>query len=260
MYPALPFGPFTLPTGPIFALLAGYFGLEAAARFGRRFGLRSDDVWNAGLLGVLTGFIVARLWNVIQFWYVYSAEPLLIFSPRPSGFALLPGLIGAAAAIYAYLLYRALSPVRMAAALGVGALIAAGILAVGDYLTGAATGLPSDLPWALPYFGEMQHPVGFYRALGFAVAVVAVWLLTEPARPGRTLLLVGLAFGLVHLIADGFLGNANTVGPFRATQFWGFVLAVACAAGLAWSARTQPPAPQPATPEPPTPADGQPAL
>ena len=69
MYPALPFGPFTLPTGPIFVLLAGYFGLETAARFGRRFGLRSDDVWNAGLLGVLAGFIVARLWNVIQFWY-----------------------------------------------------------------------------------------------------------------------------------------------------------------------------------------------
>jgi prolipoprotein diacylglyceryltransferase len=98
---------------------------------GAGFGLRSDDVWNAGLLGVLAGFIVARLWNVIQFWYVYAAEPLLIFSLRPSGFALLPGLVGAALAVYAYLLYRALDPLRMAAALGVGALITAGILAVG---------------------------------------------------------------------------------------------------------------------------------
>jgi phosphatidylglycerol:prolipoprotein diacylglycerol transferase len=240
MYPALPFGPFTLPTGPIFALLAGYFGLEAAARFGRRFGLRSDDVWNAGLLGVLAGFIVARLWNVIQFWYVYAAEPLLIFSLRPSGFALLPGLVGTALAVYAYLLYRALDPLRMAAALGVGALITAGILAVGDYLTGAVTGLPSDLPWALPYFGEMQHPVGFYRAVGFAVALVLVWLLTDPARPGRTLLLVGLSFGVVHLLADGFLANAETIGPFRTTQFWGLVAAVGCAAGLAWSARATP--------------------
>jgi prolipoprotein diacylglyceryltransferase len=239
MYPALPFGPFTLPTGPIFALLAGYFGLETAARFGRRFGLRSDDVWNAGLLGVLAGFIVARLWNVIQFWYVYAAEPLLILSPRPSGFALLPGFVGAAIAIYAYLLYRALSPLRMAAALSVGLLMAAGILAVGDYLTGAVTGIPSDLPWALPYFGEMQHPVGFYRAIGFIIALAAVWLLTDPAHPGRTLLLVGFAFGLVHLIADGFLANAERIGPFRATQFWGLVAAIACAAGLAWLNRAR---------------------
>jgi hypothetical protein len=126
----------------------------------------------------------------------------------------------------------------MAAALSVGLLMAAGILAVGDYLTGAVTGIPSDLPWALPYFGEMQHPVGFYRAVGFTIALVAVWLLTDPARPGRTLLLVGFSFGLVHLIADGFLANAETIGPFRTMQFWGLVVAVICAVGLAWSART----------------------
>lgn len=239
MYPALPFGPFTLPTGPIFALLAGYLGLETAARFGRRLGLRSDDVWNAGLLGVLAGVIVARLWNVIQFWYVYSAEPLLIFSLRPGGFALVPGFVAAAIAIYAYLLYRALSPARMAAAMSVGLLVFAGILAVGDYLTGTLTGLPSDRPWAVPYFGEMQHPVGFYRAVGFGVAVVAVWLLADPTRPLRTLLLAGFGAGLVFLVADGFRANADMIGQFRATQFWGLVVAVVCAAALAWSARTQ---------------------
>ena len=240
MYQALPFGPLSLPTGPIFALLAIYFGIETAARFGRRFGLRSDDVWNAGLLAVLTGLIVARLWNVIQFWYVYAAEPQLIISLRPSGFSLLPGLVGGAIAVYAYLLYRALSPVRMAAALSVGLLMMAAILAVGDYLTGAVIGLASDRPWALPYFGEMQHPVGLYRVIGFTLALVVVWLLVDAEHPGRTLLLVGFSFGLVHLVADGFLANAETVGPFRTTQTVGFMVAVLCATALAWSARPAP--------------------
>ena len=240
MYQALPFGPLSLPTGPIFALLAIYFGIETAARFGRRFGLRSDDVWNAGLLAVLTGLIVARLWNVIQFWYVYAAEPQLIISLRPSGFSLLPGLVGGAIAVYAYLLYRALSPVRMAAALSVGLLMMAAILAMGDYLTGAVTGLASDRPWALPYFGEMQHPVGLYRVIGFALALVVVWLLVDAEHPGRTLLLVGFSFGLVHLVADGFLANAETVGPFRTTQTVGLMVAVLCATALAWSARPAP--------------------
>ena len=144
MYPALPFGPITLPTGPIFALLAIYFGLDTAARFGRRLGLRADDVWNAGLLALLAGLIVARLWNVIQFWYVYAPEPMLILSPRPSGFTLWPGLLGALVVAYAYLLWRALSPVKMAAAFAVGWLMAAGILAVGAFLTGTMTGLTSD--------------------------------------------------------------------------------------------------------------------
>src|SRR5690606_17522312 len=141
MYQALPFGPVTLPTGPIFAMLAVFLGLETAGRFGRRLGLRSDDVWNTGLLALLAGLVVARLWNVVQFWYVYSAEPTLIVSLRPSGFSLWPGLIAAAIAAYAYMLRHALSPRKIAASFAVGFLMAAGILAVSDYLTGAIQGL-----------------------------------------------------------------------------------------------------------------------
>jgi hypothetical protein len=65
------------------------------------------------------------------------------------------------------MLRHALSPTRIAAAFSLGALMAAGILAVSDYLTGAILGLPSDLPWARPYYGEMQHPAALYRAVGF---------------------------------------------------------------------------------------------
>ena len=233
MYPALPFGPITLPTGPIFALLAIYFGLDTAARFGRRLGLRADDVWNAGLVALFAGLIVARLWNVIQFWYIYAPEPALIFSPRPSGFALGPGLIGAVAAAYAYLLWRALDPVRMVAAFAVGWLMAAAILAVSAFLTGTLTGLPSDQPWGLPYFGERQHPVGLYQAMGFALALGLVWGVSDPARPGRSALLAGLGYGLVLLVTNGFAANDALIGAFRAGQLWGFVLALGCAAGLA---------------------------
>lgn len=233
MYPALPFGPVTLPTGPIFAMLAVFFGLESAGRFGRRFGLRTDDVWNVGLLAILAGLIVARLWNVFQFWYVYSAEPLLIFSLRPSGFAFWPGVVAALAAGYAYLLRRALEPLRVAAALSMGLLTAGAILAVSDYLTGAITGLPSDLPWARPYFGEMQHPAALYRALGFALGVVFVWPAADPRRPGRTLGHVGLAVGLVLMVADAFAAPNAMTGPFRTSQLVGLGLALLSAGALA---------------------------
>ncbi len=192
MYPALPFGPVTLPTGPVFILLAVYFGLDTAARTGRRLGLHADDVWNTGLLALLAGVIVARLWNVIQFWYVYAAEPLLVFSLRPSGFAFWPGLAAALMVGYVYLLRPALHPVVVAAAFAPGMLAAGVLLNASDYLTGVVTGLPSDLPWALPYFGEMQHPVGLYRAVGLIVVLVVVWWRLDPQRPQRTLYLAGL--------------------------------------------------------------------
>ncbi len=101
MYPSLPFGPLSLPTGPVLALIAFWVALETAARFGKGLGLHSDDVWNVGLAALLTGLIVARLWNVFQFREVYFAEPFLVFSLRPSGFVWPPGII--AASIVAYL-------------------------------------------------------------------------------------------------------------------------------------------------------------
>jgi phosphatidylglycerol:prolipoprotein diacylglycerol transferase len=238
MYPALPFGPITLPTGPIFALFAVFLGLETAGRYGRKLGLRVDDVWNTGLIAVLAGLIVARLWNVFQFWPVYAAEPLLVLSLRPGGFALWPGLVGALVGGYGYLLYKALDPLRVGAALSVGLLMAGGVLSVSEYLTGAVTGLPSSLPWARPYYGELQHPVGLYQAVGFLIGLALVWIYGDRRRPGRVILLAGLATGLVLLVAGGFAANDAVFGALRVRQVAGFLLALVCAGALAWTART----------------------
>jgi len=243
MYQALPFGPITLPTGPIFAMLAVFLGLESAGRFGRRLGLRTDDVWNTGLLAVIAGLIVARLWNVFQFWYVYAAEPTLIVSLRPSGFAFWPGVIAALLAGYAYMLRHALSPTRIAAAFSLGALMAAGILAVSDYLTGAILGLRSNLPWARPYYGEMQHPAALYRAVGFLISIVVIWVGANPRRPGRIVGYAALAAGLVVLVADAFAANSPVTGALRTSQLVGLGLALAAAAGLAITARRATPSP-----------------
>ena len=110
MYPTLPFGPLSFPTGPILAILAIIVGLEVAGRYGRKLGLHPDDVWNTGLIAFASGLIVARLWNVFQFSHIYRAEPNLILSLRPSGFAFWPGVVAALIGGYAYLLYRRAGP------------------------------------------------------------------------------------------------------------------------------------------------------
>lgn len=69
-------------------IFAAVLGLEVMARYGQRNGMSQDELWNVGLIALTGRLIVARLWNVVQFWAVYQAEPLLILSIRPSGFAL----------------------------------------------------------------------------------------------------------------------------------------------------------------------------
>jgi phosphatidylglycerol:prolipoprotein diacylglycerol transferase len=226
MYPTLPFGPLSLPTGPFFALIALWLGLEIAARFGKRMGQNGDDIWNTGLLALAAGLIVARLWNVIQFWDIYASEPLLIFSLRPSGYALLPGAVAALIVGYLFLMRKAMDPVPTAAAFSVGAMAAASVLSAGAYLSGAVVGIPSDLPWALPHYGQALHPVGLYRALGFALLTVLLWKTRQFDRPLRTLWLAGFGYSLIRLFTDGFVADAEMLGPFRASQVFAFVAAL----------------------------------
>jgi len=212
-----------MPTGPFLTMLAFWVGLEVASRYGRRLGLQGDAIWNAGLVAILAGLIVARLWNVVQFWYVYAEQPMLILSLRPSGFSFWPGVIAALIAGYAYLMVKALDPVKVGAAFAVGGLAAGSILNVSQYLTGAAIGTLTELPWALPYYGEPRHPVALYRMVGLLLVLIAVLVWSDARRPLRTIWMVGLGFSLVHLISDAFLASGAMRGDFRTSQVMAFV-------------------------------------
>lgn len=246
MYPYLPLGPLTLPTAPFFVIVASLLGLEAAGRYARHLGLHPDTIWNVAMLGGISGLIVARLWNVIQFWYVYQLDPLLIFSVRPSGFALWPGLITALVGGYAYMLYRSLDPARVVAALASGTLFFFAVVNVSHVLSGAVVGTLSTLPWAVFHFGATVHPVGAYRALILLLAWLGTWVSGDPQRPARSIWLVLLGFGLTHLLADAFVADADLVGIFRQSQLWGLASALVACLLLA---RGTSPTPQPAQAE-----------
>ena len=233
MYPTLPFGPLSFPTGPILTLIAVMVGLDVAGRYGRKLGLSPDDIWNTGLIAFAAGLIVARLWNVAQFADIYRSEPNLILSLRPSGFALWPGVVAALLAGYAYLVYRAMDPAKVGGALAIGALAGGSIMAVSGYLTGGILGLPSAAPWALNYFGVPRHPAGLYMALGMAALTMLLWYLGDPARPGRTMLWAILGYSLLRLFVDGFRDWMELAGPFRISQIIALLVALGCVVLLA---------------------------
>jgi phosphatidylglycerol:prolipoprotein diacylglycerol transferase len=247
MYPTLPFGPLSLPTGPVLAIFAVIVTLEVGGRYGRRLQLHPDDVWNTGLIGLAVGLIVARLWNVFQFWYIYQAEPQLIFSLRPSGFAFWPGLVAAATGGYAYLWRRRLDPVKVAAALVVGMTGGGVIQGIAGYATGAVLGAVSDVPWALNYFGELRHPAGLYRGLGFALLCGLLWLRGDHARPGRLVWQAVLGYALIRLVADAYLDGGSFIAGVRVSQAAALITALVAARMLArrpGSAAPSPVAPQ----------------
>ncbi len=238
MYTNIPLGPLTLPTGPILALIAVWIALDAMGRYGKRWRLSIDDLWNLSLFALTAGLIVARLWNVVQFWPVYVDQPLMIFSVRPGGFEFWPGVIAAGIVGYAYLIWRSLDPVTVAAALAFGFVAAGSILSASAYLTGAVVGVATDLPWGVNYFGKAVHAVGLYQAVGLLILLIVLWVWPERERPGRVVLLAGLGYGLIRLITDGFLADPATISGFRVGQVVGLVVALICAWGLGRGAQS----------------------
>lgn len=250
MYVSLPLGPFTLPTAPLLAIIAALLCLEVAARAGRRFGMRPDDVWNTGLIAIVAGLIVARLWNVFQFADIYRNDPLLIISPRPSGFPLMPGLIAALIAAYANLIRKALDPLRVAAAYAVGLAAAAVIANLSDFLTGATVGNPSLGPLAVRHYFEMVQPTALVRMALMLVVALLGWFSLQKSRPARTLWIVLLGYGLMLLLTAPYVRDPALLGAFRRDQIVGLALALLSAVALALEARgalqtTPPPLPNP---------------
>ncbi len=233
MYPTLPLGPLSFPTGPILTLVAIVVGLDVGGRYGKKLGVSSDDVWNTGLIGFASGLIVARLWNVFQFWQIYSSEPSLIVSLRPSGFTFWPGVIAALVGAYAYLVYRSLDPVRMAAALAIGGLYGGVILSLSGYLTGSILGSPSDMPWAVEYYGVPRHPVALVQAAAFAALATLLWFRSDPQNPRQTALWALFGYSTIRLFLDGFRDGMEMMGPIRLSQLIAFVVALICVVLLA---------------------------
>ena len=235
MYPTLPFGPLALPTGPVLAIMAVILTLDIAGRYGRRMGIHPDDLWNVGLIALTAGLIVARLWNVFQFWYIYQSEPLLIFSIRPSGFEFWPGLVAATVAGYVYLWRRALDPLRVLTALAVGLVAGSIIQSISDFATGALLGTLTVAPTALPYFGEMRHPAALYRSAGALLVVIWLWFGSDPQRPARTLWQAMLGYSLMRLITDGFVAESALIGGVRVSQLIALLVALGATLQLARS-------------------------
>ncbi|MBX3052050.1 MAG: prolipoprotein diacylglyceryl transferase [Caldilineaceae bacterium] len=236
MYPVIPIGPLSLPTVPFIALLAIWLGLGALARTGREVELDPDQLWNFGLLALGAGFIVARLWHVVQFWAIYRIEWTLIFSPRPGAFAFWPGLIAALVAGYSYLIWKRLDPIPVGAALSVGLLVAGGLLEIGAFLTSTTVGTPSDLPWALAVFDVTRHPVALYRAAGmFGLAGLLFWR-GDFSQPRRIVGWAIFGYALLRLLADGFLADAATISGIRISQLVALAVALGAVMLLSGSA------------------------
>ncbi len=232
MYPVIHVGPAAIQSSILALIVALWVGAELAERGWKRrlagpegkSAPQGEVVWNVIALVIAATLIAGRLVYVGQNQGVYAADPLQILSPTPGALSPGPGAVVGILAGLAYVQRRRVPLLSLLDALAPGILAAIGIIALGQFLSGDAYGMPTDLPWAVFLWGEWRHPVQVYDALAALGGLVLIGRISGSKEGGVAL--AGLAwYSAARVWIDAFRGDATAIpGGYRSTQLIALVV------------------------------------
>lgn len=216
MLPVIRILGFTLPVGPLFAVLAFYLGVELGGRaIGRTAPEGQRPQWqeifnNAAWVALITGLIGARLGYAARYYPVYLEAPILLFSIRPGTLALWPGLLASGAAALFYLRGKVIGLAQVVDAVAIGACGTLAIVSLRNFLLGSDYGAPTTLPWGIDLWLDVRHPVQLYEMTLLLGALGILWRYKAAARPGETFWRFVALYSAIELFVEGFRANATT--------------------------------------------------
>lgn len=235
MLPVIQIGPAAIQSLALALLIALWLGTTSAERACKRRGIDANEAWNVVGIGVPATIISARLVFVLQNWNAYANNLSQIFSLTPSALSLDYGTLIGLIITSAYIRWRKIPFARFADALAPGALTAIAIVALGQFLSGDAYGTPTDLPWAVSFWGELLHPVQLYDALAAIIGLIIVSRI-RASRDGMIALFAIAWYSGARVFIDAFRGDATIFeNGYRVTQVVALIVLLIAVGMMKWT-------------------------
>jgi phosphatidylglycerol:prolipoprotein diacylglycerol transferase len=220
MSPILRLFGFTIQVYPLSLLLGIWIGLWLAAREAQRMTGDGEKVNNLGFYTLVATVLGARLIYVLSHWFAYRDGLLSALAPTPTALAWPQGaLIGGIVAIVYW--NRNQLPVGTTLdALALGLTAGLALERVGAFFDGRDFGAPTTLPWGVPLWNEIRHPVQLYEAIGLLAILAILWSRRErrPFDGHSFLLFVALAAGLRTFLEPFRAETATMANGVRTVQ------------------------------------------
>ena len=224
-----------------------------------RRGIDSDYATAIVLWGALGGIVGARLYDVLDNWRFYMANPITIVWSG-SGFVWFGGFIGGVTAAYFVARYYKVPVGATADMCGPALAIGQALGRIGCHLSGDGDwGAPSTLPWAIAYpkaivgwgpqtvlkagpHGELMsaffpgvrvHPTAIYEAILYAGVFIILWSMRRRSgTPGRIFYLYLLLLGGCRFMVEFLRINPRVLWGLTEAQLIALVMVVVGAVAL----------------------------
>lgn len=190
-----------------------------------------DTVVDLAVVTVISGFAMARVFYVIQFWDYFRSSLLEIFKVWEGGIILYGGLIGGILGFSFFIWARQLPFMAMLDLFVPGTALAQGFGRVGCFMNGCCFGKASQVPWAVsfPFLSDPVHPTQLYESLFcFLLAVFLLLLWNRRLQTGTVAASYFTLYPLGRFTIEFFRGDNQTVlFNFTLNQwisFWFFLL------------------------------------
>lgn len=225
----------------------------------RRRGIDSEYATAIVLWGAVGGLVGARLYDVLDNWRLYMADPITIVWSG-SGFVWFGGFIGGVTAAYFVARYYKVSPAVTADMCGPALAIGQALGRIGCHLSGDGDwGLPSTLPWAVAYpkaivgwnsqtvlkldahdnlvsgffAGVRVHPAPIYEAFLYTIVFIILWSMRgRSGVAGRIFCLYLVLLGGCRFMVEFVRINPRVLWGLSEAQLISAVMIVSGAAGL----------------------------
>jgi phosphatidylglycerol---prolipoprotein diacylglyceryl transferase len=217
MFPVLQIGPLAIQT-PGLILIAGlWLSLSLAERYAPRFGLKPETLDSLVLTSLIGGLIGARLGYVIQYPAAFFGNPISILSLNPG---LLDPWTGLAAALILAFIFgqrKQLPFWPTLDALTPGLAVLAVASGFSHLASGAAFGMPAEIPWAVTLWGAERHPSQVYEIMAAVIILALYWPEKGPffkkigTTPGLYFLFFMAASTTARLFLEAFRGDSRLI-------------------------------------------------
>lgn len=214
---------FKIGWGLIMGVAAGIVAMLLFVAIARRFGLQKANILWLGFLTVISGYIGALVFAIIENLIVYHDTGTIInFGLRADGF---PIAVAISTLIYARvtkLSFWQLWDIGMPCLI-----LYLAVYRIGCVLVGCCYGLPCDQPWAVIYnnpnspapLGTPIHPTQFYHLIWNVIVLVIVWLLRKGFKvPGALGLVAWILYFLGDFVIRFFRGNEPPIFGLSLSQ------------------------------------------